>query len=54
MVAKVNTGDPWKEAEEKQPELMRNLNRTAARISLNGKTVKDITQLRYLLDLLRP
>ena len=37
MVAKVNTGDPWKEAEEKQPELMRNLNRTAARISLNGK-----------------
>ena len=37
MVAKVNTGDPWKEAEKKQPELMRNLNRTAARISLNGK-----------------
>ena len=37
MVAKVNIGDPWKEAEEKQPELMRNLNRTAARISLNGK-----------------
>jgi len=37
MVAKVNKGDPWKEAEEKQPELMRNLNRTAARISLNGK-----------------
>jgi hypothetical protein len=37
MVAKVNKGDLWKEAEEKQPELMRNLNRTAARISLNGK-----------------
>jgi hypothetical protein len=37
MVAKVNKGDPWKEAEGKQPELMRNLNRTAARISLNGK-----------------
>jgi len=37
MVAKIKTQDPWQEAEEKQPETMRDLNRTAARITLNGK-----------------
>jgi hypothetical protein len=37
MVAKLNTADPWIEAEDKQPDLMRNLNRTAARITLNGR-----------------
>jgi hypothetical protein len=37
MVAKLNTADPWIETEDKQPDLMRNLNRTAARITLNGR-----------------
>jgi hypothetical protein len=37
MVAKIKTQDPWQEAKEKQPENMRDLNRTAARITLNGK-----------------
>jgi len=37
MVAKVNTADPWIKAKDEQPEVMRDLNRTAARITLNGK-----------------
>ena len=37
MVAKLNTSDPWQESKEKQPEMMRSLNKTAARITLNGK-----------------
>jgi len=37
MVAKLNTVDPWIEAKDRQPEMMRNLNRTAARITLNGR-----------------
>jgi hypothetical protein len=37
MVAKLNNADPWIEAKEQQPEMMRNLNRTAARITLNGR-----------------
>ena len=37
MVAKLNTADPWIETKDQQPNLMRNLNRTAARITLNGR-----------------
>jgi hypothetical protein len=37
MVAKLNNADPWIEAKDQQPEMMRNLNRTAARITLNGR-----------------
>jgi hypothetical protein len=37
MVAKIKAQDPWTEAEDQQPEMMRDLNRTAARITLNGK-----------------
>ena len=37
MVAKLNTSDPWQKSKEKQPEIMRSLNKTAARITLNGK-----------------
>ena len=51
MVANINQGDPWIEAKEKQPEMMRDLNRTAARITL---TENVTIQLRYPLDLRRP
>ena len=37
MVAKLNTSEPWIKTQEKQPEIMRDLNRTAARITLNGR-----------------
>jgi hypothetical protein len=37
MVAKLNTSKPWIKAKEQQPEVMRDLNRTAARITLNGR-----------------
>jgi hypothetical protein len=37
MVAKLNTSEPWIQTKEEQPEMMRGLNRTAARITLNGK-----------------
>ena len=37
MVAKINLSDPWIKSKDKQPEFMRDLNRTAARITLNGK-----------------
>lgn len=37
MVAKIETNDPWIHAKDQQPETMRSLNRTAARITLNGK-----------------
>jgi hypothetical protein len=37
MVATINTSDPWIKTKEKQPEKMRDLNKTAARITLNGK-----------------
>ena len=37
MVAKLNTADPWIKNKDQQPNLMRNLNRTAARITLNGR-----------------
>ena len=37
MVAKIKAQDPWTEAEDQQPEMMRDINRTAARITLNGK-----------------
>jgi hypothetical protein len=37
MVVRLNTSDPWITAKEEQPEVMRSLNRTAARISLNGR-----------------
>ena len=37
MVARLDTSDPWIKAKDEQPEVMRSLNRTAARITLNGK-----------------
>jgi hypothetical protein len=37
MVAKVNVADPWVQAKDEQSGIMRDLNRTAARITLNGK-----------------
>ena len=37
MVANIESADPWIKAEDEQPEIMRGLNRTAARITLNGK-----------------
>jgi hypothetical protein len=37
MVANIESADPWIKAEDEQPEVMRGLNRTAARITLNGK-----------------
>ena len=37
MVAKLNTSEPWIKAKDQQPETMRDLNRTAARITLNGR-----------------
>jgi hypothetical protein len=37
MVAKLGIVEPWIKAKDQQPDLMRNLNRTAARITLNGK-----------------
>lgn len=37
MVAKINTSDPWIKAKDEQPEVMRSINKTAARITLNGK-----------------
>ena len=37
MVAKIDTSDPWIKAKDEQPEVMRSINKTAARITLNGK-----------------
>ena len=37
MVAKVNLSDPWTKVQDKQPEIMRTLNKAATRITLNGK-----------------
>jgi hypothetical protein len=37
MVAKLNTSEPWIKAKDQQPETMRDLNRTPARITLNGR-----------------
>ena len=37
MVAKLNNSDPWIKAKDEQPEIMRSINRTAARITLNGR-----------------
>jgi hypothetical protein len=37
MVAKINSSDPWIKAKDEQPEVMRSINKTAARITLNGK-----------------
>ena len=37
MVAKLNNSDPWIRAKDEQPEVMRSINRTAARITLNGR-----------------
>lgn len=37
MVAKVKSQDPWVKIQDQQPDLMRSLNRTATRITLNGK-----------------
>jgi hypothetical protein len=37
MVAKVKPAEPWIKAKDEQPEVMRDLNSTAARITLNGK-----------------
>ena len=37
MVAKLNSASPWIKAKDEQPEVMRSINRTAARITLNGK-----------------
>jgi hypothetical protein len=37
MVARLDTSDPWIIAKDEQPEVMRSLNKAAARISLNGR-----------------
>ena len=37
MVATIDTGTPWLKVQENNPEIMRGLNRTATRITLNGK-----------------
>jgi hypothetical protein len=37
MAVKINLNEPWIKAKDQQPELMRSLNKTAARITLNGK-----------------
>lgn len=37
MVVKLDVSDPWIQSKEEQLDNMRNLNRTAARITLNGK-----------------
>jgi hypothetical protein len=37
MVAKIKAAEPWIKAEDEQPEVMRDLNSTAARITFNGK-----------------
>ena len=37
MVAKIDLQDPWVKIQDQQPDLMRNLNRAATRITLNGK-----------------
>jgi hypothetical protein len=37
MVANVKPAEPWIKAKDEQPEIMRDLNSTAARITLNGK-----------------
>jgi hypothetical protein len=37
MVANIVKADPWIKAKDEQPEVMRSINRTAARITLNGK-----------------
>lgn len=37
MVAKLKQGESWLQLQDQQPQLMRNLNRTATRITLNGK-----------------
>lgn len=37
MVAKVGIDEPWIKVQDKQPDLMRGLNKAATRITLNGK-----------------
>ena len=37
MVAKVDTSTPWIKVQDKRPSVMRNLNKAATRISINGK-----------------
>jgi len=37
VVAKIDLQDPWVKIQDQQPDLMRNLNRAATRITLNGK-----------------
>ena len=37
MVAKIDLNGPWSLKDQKQPEIMRSLNQTATRITLNGK-----------------
>ena len=37
MVATIDLSDPWSLKDQKQPDIMRSLNQTATRITLNGK-----------------
>ncbi len=37
MAVKINPDEPWIKAKDKQPDVMRSINRTAARITLNGR-----------------
>jgi hypothetical protein len=37
MVDSLEVSDPWEKADENKPEIMQSLNKTAARITLNGK-----------------
>ena len=39
MVAKIEEHDPWIKAKDEQPEVMRSINKTAARITLNGSQI---------------
>ena len=37
MVAKVDISKPWIQVQDKQPDIMRNLNKAATRVSINGR-----------------
>ena len=37
MVAKVDVSKPWIQVQDKQPDIMRNLNKAATRVSINGR-----------------
>jgi hypothetical protein len=37
VAVKINPDEPWIKAKDKQPDVMRSINRTAARITLNGR-----------------